>query len=239
MKKFLRNTVFAGLITGVIFAAASAAAAQMTIFNIPTTDTLPRSSFFVEADLIMKPGKYEDGGFQTYGFRTVYGVDSKTEVGANFFYTRDGGDRVGELQLNAKRNLYTNEDRGVAVSAGVLAGIPLRDRRGAKPYALIYSNVSKKLEPINGLRVTGGVYHVVGGGDDFGTRTGAMVGVEQPIYKQLSFVGDWYSGKNRFGYTAVGLNLNLSKRSFVLAGYNFGNSGRGNNAFSAFWGYTF
>lgn len=239
MRETLRNAFCVGLLGVIASCVVGTATAQMTIFNVPTTDTLPRASFFVEADLIVKPGKYEDGGFQTYGFRTVYGVDSKTEVGANFFYTRDGGDRVGELQLNAKRNLYTNEDRGVAVSAGVLAGIPLRDRRGAKPYAMIYSNVSKKLEPINGLRVTGGVYHVVGGGDDFGTRTGALVGVEQPIYKRLSFVADWYSGKNRFGYSAAGLNLNISNRQFVMAGYNFGNSGRGNNAFSAFWGYTF
>ena len=224
----------------ILFAGAfSSISAQMTIFNIPTTDTLPRASFYLEADFITKPVSYRKGGFQTYGYRAVYGLNHKTEVGANFYYTRDGGDAIGEMQFNAKRSLYRNEKRGVAISSGALMSLPLRSTRDARRFVMVYSNASKTVKPLNGLRVTGGVYTVFSNGRDFGTKTGAMVGIEQPIYKRISFLADWYSGKNRFGYSAAGLNYAITKRQFILAGYNFGNAGRGNNAFSAYYGYTF
>ena len=231
--------VRAAVFVGILLTAALSASAQTTLFNIPTTDTLSRGSLFIEADLITKPVCYRHGGYQTYGYRVVYGVDNKTEAGANFYYTRDGGDAVGEVQFNAKRKIYNSEKRGVAVSGGTLVYLPLKSSRGDKPAVMVYANVSKTLEPLNGLRVTAGVYSVFGGGTDYGTKTGVILGVEQPITKKFSFLADWYSGQNRLGYSAAGLNYNITKRQFILAGYNFGNSGRGNNAFSAFYGYTF
>ncbi|MGB2752230.1 MAG: hypothetical protein WBC19_09250 [Pyrinomonadaceae bacterium] len=223
----------------IIFAIAKMASAQMTIFNIPSTDTLEKKGVYFEADFVAKPVSYDKGGFQTYGYRVVYGLGHTTEIGANFYYTRDGGDSVAELQVNAKQTLFQNEKHGIAATAGFIASTPLRDTRGAKRYALIYSNVSKTIEQLKGLRVTGGVYTVVGGGDDFGTKTGAIVGVEQPITKRVSFLADWFSGKNRFGYASVGLNFAVTKKQFILLGYNFGNSGAGNNSLAVFYGYTF
>jgi hypothetical protein len=211
----------------------------MTIFNIPTTDTLQRKSFFLELDLITKPVRNRDGGYRTYGYRAVYGLSHKTEIGANFFFTRGADGSTGELQFNAKRNLYNNEKRGVAVSGGTLAFFPLRNSSFSRAGIMGYANASKKINRFRGLRVTGGVYKVFRGGSDFGTRNGVMLGVEQPLTKRISFLADWYSGKNRFGYAAAGLNYNITTRQFILAGYNFGNAGRGNNAFSAFYGYTF
>ena len=223
----------------IIFAMSVMASAQMTIFNIPTTDTLEKNGVYFEADFVAKPISYDKGGFQTYGYRVVYGLGHKTEVGANFYYTRDGGDAVAELQVNAKQTLYENEKHGIAATAGFIASTPLRDTRGAKRYALVYSNVSKTIDKLKGLRVTGGVYTVIGGGSDFGTKTGAIVGVEQPLTKRISFLADWFSGKNRFGYASAGLNFAVTKKQFILFGYNFGNSGAGNNSLAVFYGYTF
>ncbi len=223
----------------VIFAMAAMASAQMTIFNIPSTDTLEKNGVYFEADFVAKPVSYDKGGFQTYGYRVVYGLGHRTEVGANFYYTRDGGDAVAELQVNAKRTLYQNEKHGIAATAGIIASTPLRDTRGARRYALLYSNVSKTIEQLKGLRVTGGIYTVVGGGRDFGTKTGAIVGVEQPLTKRISFLADWFSGKNRFGYASGGLNFTVTKKQFILLGYNFGNFGAGNNSLAVFYGYTF
>ncbi len=222
-----------------IFAMSLMASAQMTIFNIPSTDTLEKKGVYVEADFIAKPVSYDRGGFQTYGYRVVYGLGHKTEVGANFYYTRDGGDAVAELQVNAKQTLYQNEKHGIAATAGVIASTPLRDTRGAKRYALLYSNVSKTIEQLKGLRLTGGVYTVIGAGREFGTKTGAIVGIEQPLTKRVSFLADWFSGKNRFGYASAGLNFAVTKKQFILLGYNFGNSGAGNNSLAVFYGYTF
>jgi hypothetical protein len=63
--------------------------------------------------------------------------------------------------------------------------------------------------------------------------------VEQPIKGKFSFIGDWASGYNRFGYVSGGINWAISKRQFLLGGYSVGNSGRGNNYLSVFYGYTF
>ena len=62
---------------------------------------------------------------------------------------------------------------------------------------------------------------------------------EQPLTKKFSFVSDWSSGNNDFGYLVVGTGITLSPKSLLYAGYNFGNQGRGNNSLGVFYGYSF
>jgi hypothetical protein len=66
-----------------------------------------------------------------------------------------------------------------------------------------------------------------------------MLGLEQPLTKRISFVTDWSSGNNDYGYLVVGTGITLSPKSFLYTGYNFGNQGRGNNYLGIFYGYTF
>lgn len=213
-------------------------AAQTTIFNIPSADTQSRGSWGLEADFITKPVSYRDGGFQTYGYRVSYGLGNRTEVGTNFYLTKGLGDSTGQVEFSVKQNIYRNEKLGVSVSGGTVVFVPVRQTNGDKTAIMVYGNASKTIEPLNGLTVTGGVYHVFRG-NNFGTKTGVMAAAVQPIAKKFSFVADWYSGKNRLGYSSAGINYQISTRQYVLSGYSFGNSGRGNNAFAAYYGYTF
>jgi hypothetical protein len=71
------------------------------------------------------------------------------------------------------------------------------------------------------------------------TRGGLLLGYEQPLHSKLTFVADWYSGYNSFGYAAAGLGITLPKESYLYAGYSFGNRGRGNNWLGIFFGRTF
>ncbi len=219
--------------------AAVAAFGQTTIFNIPTADTLSKGSWSLEGDFITKPVSYANGGYQTYGYRAAYGLDNKTEIGSNFYYTWDGSESSAQAEFSLKRNVYTSEKYGVSVSGGAVVFVPLKNVNDDRTAVMIYGNVSKTIEPLNGMTVTGGVYHVFRGSRDFGTRTGAMLGLVQPVSKKVSFVADWYSGKNRLGYGSAGFNFNVTKRQYLMTGYSFGNSGRGNNAFAAYYGYTF
>lgn len=213
-------------------------AAQTTIFNIPSADTQSRGSWGLEADFITKPVSYRDGGFQTYGYRVSYGLGNRTEVGTNFYLTKGLGDSTGQVEFSVKQNIYRNEKLGVSVSGGTVVFVPVRQTNGDKTAIMVYGNASKTIEPLNGLTVTGGVYHVFRG-NNFGTKTGVMAAAVQPIAKKFSFVADWYSGKNRLGYSSAGINYQISTRQYILSGYSFGNSGRGNNAFAAYYGYTF
>lgn len=227
------------LLISFFIACTYAVSAQSTIFNVPSTDVIPKGRFLLELDFIAKFERYSKGGYQNYGYRVVYGAKKKVEVGANFFYTRNGETSPKEFQPNIKWQPYENEKHGVAISTGAQLFIPLNKSAGSRVYTMLYFNGSKTIKKTNGTRLTGGFYSVFGAGSDFGTKRGAIVAIEQPLIRRVSFVADWYSGNNRLGYAAAGFNIVLSSKQFLMFGYNFGNYGRGNNAFSAFYGYTF
>jgi hypothetical protein len=226
------------LYTGLLFAFCGLTYAQSTIFNVPSTDVMPEKKIYLEADFIAHLDKYSKGGFQTYGGRAVYGVTKKFEVGANFFYTRNGTDSPKEMQFNAKYQAYNNEKHGVAISGGGWVFTPLNRAAGRRTYGMVYAVASKKFSRINGLRVTGGVYQMVGAERDSGSKKGWIVGVEQPLFGPLTFTGDWFSGNNKLGYVSAGLSYTFGNQ-FLQLGYSWGNNGRGNNAFQAFYGVTF
>ena len=212
---------------------------QTTIFNIPTADTLQRGSWNLEGDLITKPVRYSEGGYQTYGYRVAYGLSNKTEVGSNFYYTWNGVSSTGQAEFSVKRKVYENEKHGFSISAGTVLFVPLKSIGGDRASVMVYGNARKTVDALNGMTATGGVYSVFRGSREFGTRTGAMVGFVQPITRRVSFVADWFSGNNRLGYASAGVNFNITNRQYLLTGYSFGNSGRGNNALAAYYGVTF
>jgi hypothetical protein len=200
---------------------------------------VPEKSILIETDFISHFDKLKNGGFQSYGYRTAYGLKKKVEIGANVFYTRQFEISPAEFQPNLKWKAYENEKHGIAVSTGTQFYIPLNKAAGTRTYGMVYANASKVLENVKGMRLTGGGYQTFRTEQGFGTKRGFLAAIEQPIKGRISFVADWASGNNRFGYSAAGLNYSFSKRQFLMLGYNWGNSGRGNNAFSAFYGFTY
>lgn len=217
-----------------------ATSAQTTIFNIPSTDVVPEGRFLLELDFISHFDKYERGGFQTFGYRTSYGFKKKIEIGANFYYTRAGKLKSPkEFQPNIKWQPYQSEKYGISFTTGAQLFVPLNKSAGRRTFALLYGNGSKTIKKTNGTRLTGGYYSVIGASRDFGTKRGALVGIEQPLFRRVSFIGDWSSGNNRLGYASAGFNFSLTPKQFLTLGYSWGNYGRGNNGFSAFYGYTF
>jgi hypothetical protein len=87
--------------------------------------------------------------------------------------------------------------------------------------------------------LTGGAYQLIGAKADAGSKRGFLLGVEQPVHKHVTFVADWNTGKNRFGYAAAGFGLTLTKRSYLWSAYYFGNEGRANNSLGIYYGYSF
>ncbi|MBS1792374.1 MAG: hypothetical protein JSS81_00890 [Acidobacteria bacterium] len=212
---------------------------QTTISNIPSTDVIEPRSFYGEVNFGGHFSKYETGGFQTYGVKSLYGLTRNVEIGANFTYTRNGADSPVEFGPNVKWKAFQNEKHKVAVTGGLMAFIPVRAAEGSRPIAMVYANASKGFDFAKGFRLTGGFYQLVGAKAGSGNRKGAILGYEQTVYKKISFFADWTSGKNRFGYAAAGLSIPLSKRNIIYAGYNFGNGGRGNNWFNITFGRFF
>jgi hypothetical protein len=213
--------------------------AQSSIFNVPTTDVLPPQKLYVEADYIAHPASYEKGGYHYFGPSIIYGVGRNLEVGLNAYYTRSSEPSMMELQPNAKWQFYHDEERGFAAAAGGVLFIPLKNRTTTNTRALLYTTLSQQIKGKFGPRITTGIYSFVGPMEEGETRGGILLGYEQPLHSKLTFVTDWYSGHNSFGYAAAAIGISLPKEQFLYVGYSFGNQGRGNNWLGIFFGRTF
>jgi hypothetical protein len=247
-RNFFSYLFSAGLLIATFMLCDDKAVAQSTLFNIPSTDVVAKGKSYLEFDFISHFESHEKGGFQTYVPRAVFGLGKGVEIGANITFTDAfAPDQPVEFQPNIKWQAYANEKNGVTVSTGVIGYIPVANTTGTDTFALIYSNVSKKISGKFGPRLTGGAYGLVGrdsgsireDGTIIGVKAGAIVGYEQPLHPKVSFVADWFSGANRFGYVTPGLAFTLPKNSLLYAGYSIGNEGRKNNALFVYYGITF
>jgi hypothetical protein len=218
---------------------ADAALAQSTIFNIPSTDVVAKKKVYFEFDLITHLEGHSNGGFQTYVPRVVVGLGKGVEVGLNVATTDSAGPTAVYAQPNIKWQFYANEEKGTALTVGALAFTPLKDRSLNDTFGFFYANASKKFKGDYGPRFTIGGYGL-GGLDISGVdKGGAMVGYEQPVGKGVSFVADWFSGKNGFGYVTPGFSIALPRSSLFNIGYSIGNQGRKNNGLFVYYGITF
>ncbi len=239
---FQRITVWLrrlGLGISMLALSVMAASAQSTVFNIPSTDVQSPGKVYLEADFLIHFGTLREGGYQEYGPRVVVGLPGNMEVGINAFHTRAEPAEPIELQPNFKWQFYSNEKNGLAFATGVLISTPITRRSQGTTTAQVYVVGSKSFEGTHGPRVTFGGYHLIGSLEDGIDKNGVILGLEQPITKRISFVTDWSSGNNDYGYLVVGTGITLSPKSLFYTGYNFGNQGRGNNYLGVFYGYTF
>jgi hypothetical protein len=218
---------------------AQPAAAQSTIFNIPSTDTVAPSKAYFEFDYVMQLPKPDSDQFQVFTPRLVAGVSPQLEVGINVGVTHysDGGGNVTYFQPDAKYKFWADDDKGLAASAGVVFYVPTKSVYDK--FGLIYGNVSKKIK--QGSRFTFGAYGAPG--LDADTKGGVILGAEVPLTPKVSFVADWFSGKNFFGYFTLGISVTLPHSALFNIGYSIGNdSGTPdyrNRALFAYYGITF
>jgi hypothetical protein len=223
----------------VVVVAFCGASAQSTVFNIPSTDVQAAKRWYVEADFTAHLSSFESGGYQSYGPRIVYGLNRRMEVGFNAFYTYTSPAEPTEIQPNFKVKLYDNETHGVGLAAGTVAFIPVTRRSESTDRAMVYAVASKSIKGDFGPRFTAGSYALIGTFEPGTSRKGALIGYEQPITKRVTFVADWASGKNDYGYLVAGAGITLTRKSTLYVGYNFGNEGRANNSLGIYYGFSF
>ena len=215
------------------------ARAQTSILTVPTGDVLADGESELSFEFEARPVAVRNGGFRTFGLFLVHGARKGLEVGVNAYFTKDGEQSAPvELQSNIKVRLYESEEKGVAAAAGAVLYAPT-GRGGGDTLGVAYSSVTKSVAGLGGARLTGGGYAVIGQNRGAGSNAGALLGYEQPLHSRLSFVADWNTGRNRFGYAAAGFNLTLSGRDTLTSAYYFGNEGRGNNFLGVYYTRSF
>src|SRR5689334_8511924 len=108
---------------------------QSTIFYIPSTVTVDKGKGYLEFDfLLLAPATDETHRAYIYNPRLVVGVAKGLEVGVNFPITKYGGapspNSFGYIQPNFKWKFFSNDDKGVATSGGLVWNTPINHRTG-------------------------------------------------------------------------------------------------------------
>ncbi len=234
------RALYITLLVALFLSSVSTAAAQSTIATVPSTDVVSEKNVYLEFDFISHYANHHESGFQSYVPRVVVGVGHDIEVGANLVYTDGFGvNQPIEIQPDLKWRFYHNEGQGVAAAVGIMLYAPVTHRGGTDTFLMPYAVFSKKVAGKYGPRLTGGGYALIARSAGTGDRGGVIAAYEQPMAPRVSFVMDWFSGRNRFGYVTPGLSFTTTKRSLLYTGYSIGNQGRRNNALFTYYGITF
>jgi hypothetical protein len=239
-----------GAVCGLLFACLylfgdNAAFAQLTIFNIPTTDVVDEGKVYFEFDYLLQiPKPAGMSRLSVYDPRLIIGAGSGVEVGINANSLSRSGTTNVFLQPNVKWRFFDDKRDGIAAAAGGIVYSHVSPHEIGPTYGLLYAEISKKVRSgTYAPRFHAGSYGIVHAGSSWiGPKAGAFFGYEQPIQSKASFVADWLTGKNTFGYFTPGLSFTLPLNSVFNAGYSFGNDsfhGNDNRFLSVYYGITF
>jgi hypothetical protein len=227
------------LLVVLIMGASSAANAQQTIFNVPSTDVLDKGKIYGELDVSFKPNDSEAlNKFSSFVPRVVVGAGHGIEVGLNVTGNIQPGPDTTTLVPAAKWKIYQGKDNGWSVVVGDHLFIPVRNRA----YNLgnyVYGEVSRTFK--TGTRVTAGAYDFTKNVVATRNRAGGQFGFEQPITKTVTLAADWFTGKHAAGFFTPGAVIKFGPKVTAYAGYSVGNQNpsRGNHFFLLELGYNF
>ena len=228
------------LVVFTILLASSRAFAQTTISSVPSTDVVGSKQVYVEMDFISNFAWQRHSAFENYTPRIVVGFPQRIEAGVNISVSHVNGGPVQpvEVQPNVKWQFYNNERLGTAGAAGCILYTPIAHRRGTDTLGQCYAVGSKQFSGNIGPRFTGGAYTLIGAAAER-SKQGAIIAYEQPLINRVSFLVDWFSGDNRFGYVSPGISISTTKTTNLTAGYAIANQGRGKNALFIYYGKQF
>ena len=227
------------LVAAVFLSISAKGLAQSTIMNTPSTDVVASKKVYVEMDFLTNYAWQREGSFQNYIPRVVVGIPGKLEAGVNVSFTHvSGQDSPVEVQPNVKWQFYNNEKLGVAAATGCILYTPMNHRAGTDTLGQCYVVGSKRFNGNHGPRFHGGGYTLIGAANER-TKGGAIAAYEQPLFNRFSFLVDWFSGDNRFGYVSPGISIATSKTMALTTGYAIANHGSGKNAFFVYYGKQF
>ncbi|HQU82538.1 MAG TPA: hypothetical protein PKY59_05425 [Pyrinomonadaceae bacterium] len=215
------------------------AAAQQTVFNVPTTDVLDKGKVYVELDAAFKTNEQESlRKFSSFTPRIVAGIGGKTEIGLNVIGNFQPGADSTTLVPTAKWKFYESEKSKTAFIAGTNFYIPIRNR--AYKFGS-YSYVAGS-KTIKNTRLTAGGF--VASKNVFApkaVRGGGQFGIEQKVNSKLTFAADWLTGRHANGYFTPGVIYKPHPLVTTYFSYSIGNADakRGNHYFLFELGYNF
>ena len=219
------------------------ARAQQTIFNVPSSDVLPKARVYGELDVTWKPRNNANNTVQSFSSlvpRLVVGAGGNVEVGLNVTGNIQPGPDTTTLVSAFKWRIYNGKDNGWSLVAGDHLYIPVRN----KTYDAgthVYAQISKSFN--------GGKTRLTAGGYDFtpgvvapnAHRAGGQFGFEHAVNTKLTVQADWFMGKHTNGYFTPGFYFKPHAKVTLYGGYSIGNAdvSKGNHFFYTAIGINF
>lgn len=213
---------------------ARSAAAQETVFDVPSADVLDAGKVYGELDGTVRPVNPA----ATFTPRVVVGIGHDIEVGLNF--NGLAAPSTGQLDLSPTMKWKPwHTDDGWSFYVGDDLFFPVRDR-GYNAGNYVYAAVAKEWT-VTGTRVSAGAYDFTRNVVATGNRAGGQFTIEQSVAKRVTLAAEWYTGSNAVGYVNPGAVWKLTKKLTLYTAYQIGNSGvtRGNHNFLWEFGYNF
>lgn len=206
--------------------------AMQTIFNVPSADVTPKDRIY-----FLEEAQFNGSNPGAFYLNTTYGavgIGHNTELDTTLFNvgapaTQDISLGVGfksAIPIPGLKEKFPAREFKFTVGTNILFGL---EGNGVGNWT--YAHLSGRVPKLN-TRLTAGISY--GTRQVFGQNTTAFIaGVEQPVTKKLSLIGDWYSGTEHFaGYLITGFSYALPKSTTIYAGYQIPNSPQvGNNGF--------
>ncbi len=219
--------------------AVSSAAAQQTIFNVPTSDVLDRGKVYVELDAAFKLDNRNDfRRFSNFVPRVVVGVGGNVEVGLNVTGNIQPGGDSTTLVPTVKWKFYQNEKNDTALFAGTNFFIPVRNRSyniGTYSYAALSKTINRTRLTAGGFVASKNVFAPKA------VRGGGQFGIEQTVNSKFSVAADWITGRHASGYFTPGVIYKPHAKVTSYFSYSIGNdkAAAGNHFFLFELGYNF
>jgi len=197
--------------------------AQQTIFDVPSADVTDKGHVYLESESQFRfwhPGAFW-GGTEYF----AYGVGFNTDVESTLYNVSDPHSDNISLGLGFKsfipllKSQLPNTELKLTIGDQV---VPSLQGHGLGDWT--YTHLSGRL-PIIKTRLTAGIS--AGTSQIFGRDTVHFIGgYEQPITKNFSIIGDYFSGAQALGYFINGISYALPVNYTLFAGYQIPNARR-------------
>lgn len=201
----------------------TAAFAQQTIINVPSSDVLPYGEIILKQSNKFRP--FGEGKYVSLTPQLILGTGKDTEISV------EAGTNI-EDTTSVKLNLTAKKVFRIKRAARFTIGGTLSPSltEGQKPDSMIYAHGSYLCKKTRTTFTAGGF---VGGRQEMPSLTGVMLGVDQTIIpNKLRVAVDWVSRDESWGVFGAGLKIRPEPTTSITTAVLIPNSSQDRMAFS-------
>ncbi len=201
----------------------TAAFAQQTIINVPSSDVLPYGEIILKQSNKFRP--FGEGKYVSLTPQLILGTGKDTEISVEAGTNIEDTTSV-KLNLTAKKVFRIKKATRLTIGGTLSPSLT----EGQKPDSMIYAHGSYLCKKTRTTFTAGGF---VGGRQEMPSLTGVMLGVDQTIIpNKLRVAVDWVSRDESWGVFGAGLKIRPEPTTSITTAVLIPNSSQDRMAFS-------